>query len=131
MTEKLPLSLREQVLGYAESVERSAPSIAKDAGVSFTSRFEDHIVFVAGLRKLFSIVSSSYWSLDNSTALLSKSNTSVITIAGRSFSRGSEAHEQLRTLLADLEDALSTSGVMDLMRLSLQEVAEAVANELS
>lgn len=130
MTEKLPPSLREQVLGYAESVKMAAPAIAKDQGIELTRAFEDHITFFAGVRKLFSIVSSSYWSLDNSATLLARSDSPAITIAGRSFSRGSEPHQQLQALLTDLENALRESQILSVVQLSFSEMAEAVANEL-
>lgn len=130
MTEKLPPSLREQVLGYAESVRIAAPAIAKDQGIELTQTFEDHITFLAGIRKIFSIVSSSYWSLDNSATLLARSDTSAITIAGRSFSRGSDLHQQLHALLNDLESALKESQILSLVQLSFSEMAEAVAHEL-
>jgi hypothetical protein len=130
MTENLPPLLREQVLGYAESVRIAAPVIAKDQGIELTQAFEDHITFLAGVKKLFSIVSSSYWSLDNSATLLARSDTFAITIAGRSFSRGSELHQQLHALIMDLEDALKESNVLSLVQLNFREIAEAVAHEI-
>jgi len=130
MTRELPPSLREQVLGYAESVRVAAPAIANDQGIELTKEFEDHITFFAGVRKLFSIVSSSYWSLDNSATLLAKSGTPAITIAGRSFSRGSELHQQLHALLNDIENALSEAQILSIVQLSFSEMAEAVAHEL-
>lgn len=130
MTEKLPPSLREQVLGYAESVKVAAPAIANDQGIEFTQTFEDHITFLAGVRKLFSIVSSSYWSLDNSAALLAQSDIPTITIAGRSFSRGSKLHQQIHTLLIDLESELREANVLSIVQLSFSDMAEAVAHEL-
>ena len=130
LTEKLPPSLRDQVIGYAESVKLAAPSIARDSGAEPTQRFEDHIVFIAGIRKLYSIVSSSYWSLDNSATLLARSDTSTITIAGQSFSRGSDLHQELHSLLTDLEKSLADSRVLGMIQLSFSEMAEAVAHEL-
>lgn len=130
MTEKLPPSLREQILGYAESVKIAAPAIAKDQGIELTQTFEDHITFLAGVRKLFSIVSSSYWSLDNSATLLARSDSPAITIAGRSFSRGSEPYQQIYTLLTDLENALREANVLSIVQLSFSEMTEAVAHEL-
>ena len=130
MTEKLPPSLREQVLGYAESVRIAAPAIAKDQGIDLTQAFEDRITFLAGIRKLYSIVSSSYWSLDNSATLLARTDTPSITIAGRSFSRGSDLHQQLHALLTDLESALKESQVLSVVQLSFSEMAEAAAHEL-
>jgi hypothetical protein len=130
MMASLPGPLRDQVVGYADSVRLAAPSIARDCGIEHTKKFEDHIVFISGIRKLFSIVSSSYWSLDNSATLLSRSDISAITIAGRSFSRGSELHQELHSLLTDLEAALAESGVLSMIQLSFSEMAEAVSNEL-
>lgn len=130
MIEELPASLREQIIGYAESVRLAAPSIARDQGIELTKKFEEQITFFAGVRKLFSIVSSSYWSLDNSATLLAQSDTGVITIAGRSFSRGSELHRQLHSLLNDLEGALLESKILTAVQLSFSEMAKVVAHEL-
>ena len=130
MTANLPAPLREQVLGYAESVRIAAPAIARDQDIELTQTFEDRITFFAGVKKLFSIVSSSYWSLDNSATLLARSDTALITIAGRSFSRGSALHQQLHALLADLEDALIMSDVLSIVQLNLTGIAAAIAHEL-
>lgn len=66
----LPYGLSEQVLSYARSLDVAAPEIFREAGIAFSREVADTLVFVGGQRKLFSIVDSNYWVIDNAGAIL-------------------------------------------------------------
>ena len=104
--EDLPYALREQVIGYAQSVKSALSSIAQDAGIPISQSVGDQVVFLAGLRKLHGIVASSYWALDNSTTLLLRSDIDRVRVGGQDYSRGSEYHQSLKSVLDNLESAL-------------------------
>ena len=100
---ELPYSLREQVLGYAESVERALPEIFKSNRRKFDKNLGDKIVFMSGVRKLYSLVSSSYWTLENSAYMLNEEGISSIKIGSSDFSRGSDIYRRLKGLISTLE----------------------------
>lgn len=102
----LPWALEEQVLGYARSVDEALPEIFKEAGRAFDRAIGDQIVFLAGVRKLHSIVASSYWTLDNSGRLLETLDVSSIRAGSLDLSRGGALHARLASLVNSLEKAL-------------------------
>ena len=89
----LPRSIADQVLGYAESVERELPNIFENAGKQFDHTLADELVFVAGVRKLHAIVASSYWTLDNSATLLAGISVDNIRVGELDYSRGGELYK--------------------------------------
>jgi hypothetical protein len=109
----LPWALEEQVLRYARSVDNALPGIFKDAGRAFDRGLGDKIVFLAGVRKLHSIVVSSYWTLDNSGKLLQTLNVSSIRAGAVELSRGGRLHSRLDSLVKSLEKTLEKQGIRD------------------
>ncbi|MBZ0087146.1 MAG: hypothetical protein K8F33_03480 [Thermomonas sp.] len=104
----LPYALSEQVLSYARSLDVAAPDIFKDAGVRFSRELADTLVFVAGLRKLLSIVDSNYWVIDNAGAILDRQQgQSSVRVGGTDLSRGSDYHQALATVRKELVELLS------------------------
>ena len=118
----LPRSLSGQVPGYAESVERTLPEIFKDAGKAFDNDIADQMVFLAGVRKLYSVVASSYWTLDNSATLLQKLNADRIRIGRTDYSHGSAFHQNLSALLDAIEKVLRKHDIFQYVNLSYSEV---------
>lgn len=131
MTEELPAALRGQVVGYAESVRASVPAIAHELKIRNIQTFEDRLVFLAGVKKLYSITASAFWSLDNSASLLARSDTTDIVVAGRLFSRGSAFHQELDALLRDLQRTLAEQGAWDVMQLGIADLAKEIADGLA
>jgi len=114
--ESLPYSLKEQVLGYARSISAVAPEIFKEAGVRRNDKTEDKLVFLAGLRKLFSIIDSNYWVIENAGAILEKQQAQFsVRIGGSDFSRGGDYHSQLNTLRKELNNYFIEQGILDLI----------------
>ena len=116
-TSDLPFVVREQVLGYAESVQAASPSIAREAGVEPTKDLTELLTFLAGVRKLHDLVASSYWALDNSAKLLAASDIGEIRIGAQDFSRGGEMHTQLKRLLDAQDVALERAEVKQFLNL--------------
>jgi hypothetical protein len=107
----LPWLLKEQVLGYARSVDEALPAIFHESNRSFDRALADQIVFLAGIRKLHSIVSGNYWALDNSGKLLESLEVTKISAGSHDLSRGGELHQLLGSLIKSLENALDKNDV--------------------
>lgn len=122
--EDLPYTLREQVVGYAESVERTAPEIFRDVGRKYDARLADKLVFLSGIKKLYGIVSAAYWTLDNSAALLAQSDIHEIRIGGTAFVRGTGTHERIRQLLKRLDEVLAEQNVRHLIILGPSDMLQ-------
>lgn len=104
----LPNGLSEQVLSYARSVDIAAPEIFKDAGVQFSREMTDTLVFIAGLRKLLSIVDSNYWVIDNAGAILERQQHQFsVRVGGTDLTRGGKYYRALVTVRRDLVELLS------------------------
>jgi hypothetical protein len=104
----LPYGLSEQVLSYARSLEVAAPEIFREAGVSANRELIESLVFIAGLRKLYSIVDSNYWVLDNTGAILEREQVQFsVRVGSADLSRGSEYHHSLVTVRRELIELLS------------------------
>ena len=113
--EILPNVLAEQVNSYARAVEDALPDIFKDVQVKFEPKISEQVVFLAGLRKLYSVITSNYWVLDNSAKILEGQGILDIRIGSSSFSRGSEYHYNLQEMMKELSEIFSKYQVMDLI----------------
>ena len=111
--DSLPHALSEQVLSYAKSLELVAPDIFKNAGIKRTKELTDSLVFIAGLRKLISIVDSGYWVIDNAGAILSKQQDQhEVRIGGTDLSRGGTYHQALKVLRTEFYNILSQNKLL-------------------
>ena len=129
MVAKLPRSLADQVIGYAESVERALPEIFTEARRRRTAGLANQVIFIAGLRKLHWLAASSYWTLDNSGKLLQAMDVTRIQIGKADVYRGSETYTELHALLVDLEQLLTERHLLEHLQLSWPElIRELVAN---
>ena|SRR5213075_3372347 len=127
----LPYALSEQVLSYARALELAAPEIFADAGVKRTRERTDALVFVAGLRKLFSIVDANYWVVDNASAILSRQGDQyAVRVGGADLSRGGTYHESLGRMLADFQQLLVEQNLLRYVRdISYADVVREMADE--
>lgn len=125
----LPRSLSDQVLGYAESVERVLPEIFRDAGKAFDNNIADQMVFLAGVKKLYSVVALSYWTLDNSATLLQKLNADKIRIGRTDYSHGSAFHQNLSELLETMEKVLRKHDIFQYVNLSFAEMLQTLVTD--
>lgn len=104
---RLPTRLRDDILGYARSVQSALPGIFEDAGVRETRELRDQLVFIAGVRKLHAICSSTFWILENSLAGLQQADIRQVRLGGRTVSRGSGMWTELRDTLTAIEAILA------------------------
>ncbi len=115
LASELPPALRDQVTSYAESVERVIPEIFAELGRPIEQERADQVIFWAGIRKIYSLVTATFWTLDNSIEILSRSDIGRIRIGGTDFSRGSDIYLRLRELLTALERAAADVSFRELM----------------
>jgi len=128
--ECLPPALKDQVLGYARSIGATAPQIFRDAGVNISSMASGRLVFFAGIRKLYSIIESSHWILDNAGAILERQNLYRIQVGGSDFSRNGEYHRELKTLKRGFDRFLHEQGLEEYIEIRCDaELARAIVNE--
>jgi hypothetical protein len=105
MSAQLPPALREQVIGYAESVDRALPSIFQEIGRKFDREIADEVVFWSAIRKTYGIMSSTFWVLENSSRLIEDTaDTRRITIGAKDFTRGGEEYLRIQKLVKELDE---------------------------
>lgn len=124
---ELPFVLREQVIGYAESVKAALPDISREAGVKSSPELQDQVVFLAGVRKLHALVASSYWALDNSAALLERENVFRIRVGSQDLSRGGEIHQRLKKVLEAIEKVLEDEDLDEVLNMPYQNLVQKLA----
>jgi hypothetical protein len=127
--EGLPWSLREQVIGYAKSVDDALPEIFREARRDFDRVLGDQIVFFAGVKKLYSIVGASYWTLDNSGKLLETLEVSSIRAGGLDLTRGGDLHHRLQALVNSFDKALEKDNVRQYLNLDYKTLIEVFSND--
>lgn len=130
IAERLPYSLREQVVGYARAVADAADGIAEDAGVPASADLRDQLAMIAGLRKIYSVCSASFWAVDGAGALLQAQDIRAVHVGSTDYSRGSPFHYSLRSLLADFDGFLAEHRLTELVHAgSYAEVAQRLVHE--
>lgn len=127
--EALPWALREQIIGYAKSVDDALPEIFREAGREFDRALGDRLVFFAGVKKLYSIVGSCFWALDNSGKLLESLDVSTIRAGGLDLTRGGNLHARLQALITSLDVALEKNNVRNYLNLDYKTLIELLSND--
>lgn len=126
---ELPPRLAADMIGYARSVERSLSEIFRDAGVARTDDLAKQLVFIAAVKKLYSICSSNYWILDSSLHALRNEATEV-RFGSTVVSRSSPYFRRLRRLQTDLLEILGEHGLFEFIELgSYSEIARRLSRE--
>lgn len=115
ITDDLPAAIASDILGYARSVQAALPDIFRDARMRADTSIGDQLVFLAGMKKLESLVSSQFWTLENSLHAMAESGVEGVRVGPRTLSRGSDYHERLREMLLDLEQILAEAGLTELL----------------
>lgn len=128
--QELPPRLREDVVGYARSVQGALPDIFRDAKLAQEQALADQLVFLAGIKKLYGICSGTFWILDNSLQSLDQAEAYEVRIGSMRISRGSKEWVQLRDLLNDLEVILAQQRLQEMMLLtSYSEILHRLRDE--
>ena len=111
----MPSGMADSIVSYARSVEVALPDIFRDAQRKYRKDIADQIVFLAGVKKLFSIIDSTYWMLDNSSAILERQEISVIKVGSSDLSRSGEDYHLLKNLRQSLVEILSEQRIYHLV----------------
>ena len=84
--DSLPATLKDSIINYVISVENVVTDIFKDAGIKHDELLEEKILFIASLKKFYSIIKSTYWLMNNSNELLRRKQQDQIKIGNTNFS---------------------------------------------
>ncbi len=110
-----PFNFRDPILGYANSVKIALPSIFREAGLKRDNVLEDEIVFIAGVKKLYAIVSSTFWTLRKALTYLEESGIPMVKVADRQYSLKSPEYRRLRNLYDSLRGLLEEENLARFM----------------
>lgn len=125
-----PSSLRDPVIGYAESVKAALPDIFRQAGLASDSLLENEVVFIAGIRKLYAMVSSTFWTLQKALTKLSEREVPNIRIGGHRYSFDSAEYRRLHALHDSLRAVLEQENLLRFMgRVNYADVVRALKDE--
>jgi len=113
--EELPWALRDQVYSYAETVKRAMPAIFSQTETPFNQAKADKIIYLAGIKKLRSIINSNHWILYNSSQMLNRQQVEKIKIGGQDFSKGSDLTTNLRKLNQEVEAVIIANQLQELL----------------
>lgn len=126
--QELPYAIRTQVVDYARSVDEAAEDIFSEANRKMDAELRDQLTFIAAIRKLHVICSSSYWILYNSRSILG-SEVPGIRVGSRVYSAESSEYAVIRTLLTNLEETLTSQGLdQNLLHGSYTGILEAISD---
>ncbi|MGB2711293.1 MAG: hypothetical protein WBC33_07235 [Conexibacter sp.] len=106
----LPYRLREEVGGYVDAVASSSDDIYREASVDRTEVPLDAFLTLAGVWRLWSLVESQDWLIDNSLAISSAHGIAAVRFGARSLRRGEGEAVEVRRLRAQLTRLLARHG---------------------
>jgi len=120
----LPQALQRRVLDYGAYINEIAPEIFEEAAVTLpTQREVDELVFIAGMRKLWSLVEFQNNTINAITSAAAY-GFAGITARGTVLTRGSNEVIAVNAMEAELRSLFEASDLMPLIRLrSLRAVA--------
>jgi len=112
---ELPYRFREDVIGYARSVKDVLPEIFHEARCPFNEMAANQLIFIAGVKKLYSICTSNFWIIENSLFMLERSEVHAVQIGSSTIHRESDDYLALAVLLRQLENLLSEHRILHLI----------------
>lgn len=125
-----PAALRDPVLGYAASVQRALPEIFREAQIEPDPELEDQVVFIAGIRKLYVMVSSTFWTLTKALRQLKTRNTFSVRIGARKYSLDSPEYLRIEALYHSLRTRLEEEDLLRFIRgMSYATILHTLDNE--
>jgi hypothetical protein len=116
ITAELPWVLRSQVEGYVLTVEAAKYDIFKAASIDYDERLYQQFIFLVGIQRIWSLVDSQYWILNNSLNLLRNSDARVVEIGGSEFHTNSSFYRDLSALRGNLDVLLQKEGISHLVK---------------
>ena len=125
LVSELPYRFREDILGYARSVQHALPEIFSNAHVKWNEDLAEQVIYIAGLKKFHSICSSIFWTLENSLHMLEQSEVSAVRIGSTYYNKQSEEYSELSTLINNLENLLFEHQIFEFIQIrSYTEILE-------
>ena len=125
-----PAALRDPVLGYALSVKGALPDIFREARIEPDPEIADQVVFIAGVRKLYAMVSSTFWTLNKALRQLNTRDVPAVRIGGRAYSLDSIEYRRIEALYDSLRTRLEEEEILRFMRtISYANLVQTLDNE--
>ncbi|WP_338825148.1 hypothetical protein MHOCP_07020 [Moorella humiferrea] len=122
---ELPSVMREEIEGYIQSIESNAPSIFEEIEVKHPSEdLVEQLIFYAGIRRIWTLLSTVYWTIDNSLVLMRNYDVTSIRVGTTIYGKKTEYYLRLRQLFQDFNTLLSQLGLKEIVDASnLIEIA--------
>jgi hypothetical protein len=95
LIEALPYNLREQIDGYVASIEAVGVEIFQESKIRYSQEALDRLLFFAGLRRLWTLLDTQYWVMDNSLTLLKQHDVSAVSLGSTDYGRNSDSFLEL------------------------------------
>jgi hypothetical protein len=105
----LPFSLRGDIQGYIASVDDVKHDIFASVGFEFSDELYEQLIFIAAIRRLWSIIDNQYWTIDNTLALGRRYNIGGIIVGRSRYTPTSSEYIEVRELRKELEQLLVSS----------------------
>lgn len=112
----MPFRLREQVIDYVASVADAIPEIFSDAGIEFSAELRDDLLFLAGIRKIWTLVNGQFELVNGALTLLAESDVRRMRIGSMPLDRQSDLYRSLKTLRDGLQRTFIELGIFDTVR---------------
>jgi hypothetical protein len=112
--QELPERMADDVSGYVRSVSAALPRILERARIARTPSLAEEVAFIAAVKKIFSIVSSTSSILESSLGSLG-TRASEVRIGSQVYSPVSREYRELRELDQTLKDLLRLHNLLDLV----------------
>lgn len=127
MFSELPRQLQDQIYSYSESVEEMLPQLFAEAHVSYSKERASEVIAMAGLKKFYALAGLGVWAIEKSSDLLARSDVWNIRIGGTDLSRGTETHQRMQTLKAEIEAAVFELGLSNLINENYVSIIQALS----
>lgn len=126
----LPYNIRIEINGYVDSIENVSAEIFESAGIGYNEGLLESLLLLAGIRRIYSMVDSQFWILDNSLSLVRQQEVRKIRIGSSSYGYDSEEYTEIRELKNELEALITQLGILKYIKAtSLSEILVLLGEE--
>lgn len=116
--EPLPRALRDQVVGYARSVSDAFFNIAREAQVRPHGNLQNQLVFVAGIKRLYSLLRADYWLVENAISLLKSYDVDGFQLGRQTLAGDTPEHRDILAAYQELRGYLEEEGLWHLVQMN-------------
>src|SRR5215203_5993974 len=114
-----PWAIREQILGYSDTIRDALPSILAKADIRATEDLIAQAELLAAVRKLWTMIDGQYSILRHSLSLMSGQDVSAVSFGSTYYSFSSQNYRQVESLRNELRELLIRLEIFDLVSLQL------------